>query len=313
MKTFSQLIEEMDWEPIHQKTISELIFDTPDFLVAKSAADNMWMPMSSGLFKRVMPDTVKATVFHVTGLEDQIDQLIKIQNSNKSISTFANMGAMRIRTGVEGGSGLVVEIEGNVLVSAREDIMSIPETSGRRMISFNWFRGPWGDRNVDKLEKQLIVLLKALIKKYAGAFGKPSKVTGDWEKWIDIRAAYVEDKVKNRSAGKVMQKIIKDYLDGIERIYKRNAKQVQKILTSYIGSRSTDDEWDEIVVDQFTIKKLYVIEDSNAITNYLPTGYKYEWGESVSNKYPSLDIEYINSMAMEQYITGYNREVTGRV
>ena len=116
MKTFSQLIEEMDWEPTHQKSMSELIFDTPDIGQTKSVADNMWMPMSSGLFKRVMPDMVKATVFHVTGLEEQIDQLIKIQNSNKSISTFANMNANRIRAGVEGGSGLVVEIEGGLRV-----------------------------------------------------------------------------------------------------------------------------------------------------------------------------------------------------
>ena len=69
--------------------MSELIFDTPDIGQTKSVADNMWMPMSSGLFKRVMPDMVKATVFHVTGLEEQIDQLIKIQNSNKSISEYA--------------------------------------------------------------------------------------------------------------------------------------------------------------------------------------------------------------------------------
>ena len=312
MKTFSKLYEEMDWEPTHQKSMSELIFDTPDIGQTKSVADNMWMPMSSGLFKRVMPDMVKARVFHVTGLEEQIDQLIKIQNSNKSISTFANMNANRIRAGVEGGSGLVVEIEGNVLASAREDIMSIPETSGRRMISFNWFRGSWGDRNVDQIEKQLIVLLKALIKKYAGAFGKPSKVAGDWEKWMAIRAAYVEDKVKNRSAGKVMQKIIKDYLDGIERIYKKNAKQVQKILTSYIGSRSTNDEWDEIVVDQFTIKKLYIIEDSNAIEFVLPSEYVEGWGERVSNKYPNLDIQFIGGNAMEQYIIGVTFAATGR-
>jgi hypothetical protein len=222
------------------------------------------------------------------------------------------MNANRIRAGVEGGSGLVVEIEGNVLASAREDIMSIPETSGRRMISFNWFRGSWGDRNVDQIEKQLIVLLKALIKKYAGAFGKPSKVVGDWEKWMAIRAAYVEDKDKNRSAGKVMQKIIKDYLDGIERIYKQNAKQVQKILTSDIGSRSTNDEWDEIVVDQFTIKKLYIIEDSNAIEFVLPSEYVEGWGERVSNKYPDLDIQFIGGNAMEQYIIGVTFAATGR-
>ena len=35
----------------------------------------------------------------------------------------------------------VVEVEGNVLAAAREDVMSIPELSGRRMVKFNFFRG----------------------------------------------------------------------------------------------------------------------------------------------------------------------------
>ena len=33
--------------------------------------------------------------------------------------------------------------------------MSIPELSGRRMMAFNFFRGPWGDKDVTKMQRGL--------------------------------------------------------------------------------------------------------------------------------------------------------------
>ena len=57
----------------------------------------------------------------------------------------------------------MVEVEGNVLAAAREDVMSIPELSGRRMMAFNFFRGPWGEKDVMKMQKGLERLLKTLV------------------------------------------------------------------------------------------------------------------------------------------------------
>ena len=95
----------------------------------------------------------------------------------------------------------MIEVEGNVLATAREDVMSIPELSGRRMISFNFFRGPWGEKDVTKMQKGLEKLLKTLVNKYYTTFGDdygnmvPSPRDDDFTKWRHIRAAYDQAKV----------------------------------------------------------------------------------------------------------------------
>ena len=279
----NKLNESADFAPIaHQTSLSKIIFSPAGYGTDASAtstirggpgsvANSMWLPLSGSIFKRVYPKQVRTTTFHVTNFR-YFDQLYAIQNSKRSISTFSNMDRKSIYQGIQSGSGLVVEVEGNVLAAAREDVMSIPELSGRRMMAFNFFRGPWGDKDVTKMQKGLEKLLKTLVNKYYTAFGDdygnmvPSPRDDDFKKWRHIRAAYDQAKSKrDRTAGRTMQKIVKEYMDGVEKVFMQNAKQVQDTLTRYIERKKTDEQWDEIVVDDFNIKKVYIIEDSDEL------------------------------------------------
>ena len=298
-----------DFAPVtHQMSLSELIFDSAGYGSDMSAtstvrggpgsvANNMWLPLSGSIFKRALPKEVRITVYHVTRMSN-FDQLYAIQNSNRSISAFANMDRGPIAGGVQGGSGLVVEVEGNVLVAAKEDIFSIPEKSGRRMMAFNWFRGPWGERDVVKIQKGLEKLLKSLVNKHGKSFdGKAPMGKGDWEKWEYMRVAYVKQKAwGDKSAGRVMQKIVKDYLDGVERVFRQNAKQVQAILTRYVENLKTDENWDEIVVDDFNIKKVWIITDSDELN----PGQADEFKSRIS--LTRLPVETIDSADMEAHV-----------
>ena len=283
-ESFQSKLDEVanaDFAPIaHQQSLSKIIFSPAGYGTDPSAtstirggpgsvANTMWLPISGSIFKRVYPKQVRTTTFHVTNFR-YFDQLYAIQNSRRSISTFANMDRKSIYQGIQSGSGLVVEVEGNVLAAAREDVMSIPELSGRRMMAFNFFRGPWGEKDVLKMQKGLEKLLKTLVNKYYTAFGDdygnmvPSPRDDDFTKWSHIRAAYDQAKSKrDRTAGRTMQKIVKEYMDGVEKVFMQNAKQVQDTLTRYIERKKTDESCDEIVVDDFNIKKVYIIEDSD--------------------------------------------------
>jgi hypothetical protein len=302
----------------HQMSLSELLFDSAghgsDTSTTStirggpgSVANNMWLPLSGSIFKRALPKEVRATVYHVTRMSN-FDQLYAIQNSRRSISTFANMDRGPIAGGVQGGSGLVVEVDGNVLAASREDLFTIPEKSGRRMMAFNWFRGPWGSDDVVKMAKGLERLLKTLVNKYGKSFdGDAPKGTGDWEKWQYMRGAYMQAKTKgDKSAGRVMQKIIKDYMDGVEKVFKQNAKQVQDTLTNYVKRRKTDDNWDEIVVDDFNIKKVWIIIDSDELNPGDAEAFK----EMISlTKTP---VETIDSQDMEALVRYEAQLATGR-
>jgi len=311
-ESFQHKLDEVaagDFAPVtHQMSLSELIFDSAGHGSDMSAtskvrggpgsvANNMWLPLSGSIFKRALPNEVMITVYLVTRMSN-FDQLYAIQNSRRSISTFANMDRGPIAGGVQGGSGLVVEVDGNVLAASREDLFTIPEKSGRRMMAFNWFRGPWGSNDVVKMAKGLEKLLKSLVNKYGKSFdGKAPMGKGDWEKWEYMRVAYVKQKAwGDKSAGRVMQKIVKDYLDGVERVFRQNAKQVQAILTRYVEKLKTDENWDEIVVDDFNIKKVWIITDSDELN----PGQADEFKSNIS--LTRLPVETIDSAYMEAHV-----------
>ena len=314
MKTFKELYEELDFVPTHSLSLSELIFtramggsDMSDTSTVRggpgSSANSMWLPLSGSMFRRIFPKEVRATVFHVTRMSN-FDQLYEIQNSRRSISAFTNMDRTPIVSGIQGGSGLVVEMDGNILAAAKQDLMSIPETSGRRMLGFNWFRGPWGSDDVATMQKALEILLKVLIKKYGKAFdGDEPKGKDDFAKWMYMHGTYKNSKVKN--VGKIMQSLIKDYLDGVEKVFKKNYKQVQDTLTRYMQRRKTDDNWDEIVTDDFEIKKVWIIDDSDEM---MPG----DAGKFKSNiSITKLPVEITNAQNMEKHVRDVANKATG--
>ena len=75
----------------------------------------------------------------------------------------------------------------------------------------------------------------------------------------------------------------------------QNAKQVQDTLTRYIERKKTDEQWDEIVVDDFNIKKVYVIEDSDE----LMPGQAEEFVNEIS--LTKLPVARVYSHNMEEY------------
>ena len=293
----------------NQAKLSELIFRGSHKFKDAKEVDNMYIPMSSAMFKRVFPKQVRVRTFHVTS-PDGFERLYDIQNSTKSISTFANMSSRNISGGIAEGSGVVAEIDGNALVSSSQDLFSVPIKDGRRLISYGWLRGTWGERNLTKMDKDMTVLLKALIKKYAPERAKKrtSPYFTDFEVWKSVRASYEwhknePDKKVQKAAGKKMQKIIKDYLDGVEKVLKKNATQVQHILTNYLKTRRTEDNWDEIIVDDFNVLKVFLIEDAEDTAIFKKDKFDPEKYKKMLEG-TKLPVEITDSIAMERYVLG---------
>ena len=118
----------------------------------------MFLPMSSAMFKRVFPKEVRVTFFHVTDV-DGFENLYDIQNTKKSISAFANMSTGDISSGIASGSGIVVEVEANALISS-DDLMSLPTRDGRRLISYRFFHDEFKKEKVKGMDKSMSVFLK---------------------------------------------------------------------------------------------------------------------------------------------------------
>ena len=104
MKKFKDFLnEDIAW----QQSLSSLLFDLP-----RSSMNDVIIPISPSIFKRVFPETIRSIVFHLTDM-DGLERLKKIQKTKKSISAFYNMNPDRIIHGRRMGRHIVRKRIGN--------------------------------------------------------------------------------------------------------------------------------------------------------------------------------------------------------
>ena len=207
--------------------------------------DQLMIPISSSMFKRIWPDTLRATVFHTTD-GDGVRNIAKLQGKKKQISAFFSMQSRYMDIGVatQGGVHSVLEMDADVLLSAKGDVMSHLDQQGRRWTSISDLKETSRWTKFAAVEKDLENMFDSLVKKYLkrGEFQENATV---WELW-----RMAERKVDK----KTMSLIIKDYMDGMEKVIKKNIDTFESAMLSYAKKRSTDLSWDEQIVNNFKVK-----------------------------------------------------------
>ena len=252
MKSFKGYLNEF----VIQST-SDYVFDT----MSNSISD-IKIPISGPMFKRIWPDTIRATVFHSTDTE-HLAGLKKLEGKKKSISAFFSMMSTQMEGGIATDGGVVVEMEADVLISAKDDIMSAVDKGGRRWVEMSWFENAQGRGNpagFDKVEKDLNTLIKDLVKKYVPSdhFANPH-LLAPLEVWSDMKRQL---KAGTPAGAKKISLVIKDYFDGVEKVIKKNKKVFETIFYGYAKSkRQTDNAWDEQIVNNIKIKKVHILSD----------------------------------------------------
>jgi len=257
MKSFKSYLTEFAVQ-----STSDYVFDTPS-----GHSGSLKIPISGPMFKRIWPDTLRSTVFHVTDLRG-LERLKKIEGGKKTISAFYSMMSRYMESGIATGGGIVVEMDADVMVSASSDIMSEVDKTGRRWVEMSWFAnaqrygtGP----EFGKVEKDLTTLIEKLVKKHLPSdhFAHPELIPA-FDVWGDMKRQLKGD-------GKKLRLVIKDYFDGVEKVLKKHKKTMENIFYGYAKSkRSTEDSWDEQIVNNIKIKKVHVIK---------PHPTKDVWGE----------------------------------
>ena len=235
MKSFKQHLKEF------------AVYSTSDYVFTLS--DHI--PMSGPMLKRIWPDTIRATVFHVLSAED-IYELKKLEGGKKTISAFFSMMSRYLESGIAGGGGVVAELEADILVSAKDDIMSKVDKNGRRWVALDWFANAQSYGTGPKfgmVEKEFSKLKENLVRKYVDR-----DQIGDW------REVWKEMKHYLKGDGKKLSLVIKNYFDGVEKILKKNKEVLGNIFYGYAKSkRMTDNAWDEQIVNNIKIKKLHYL------------------------------------------------------
>jgi len=258
MRTFKSYITEVAWK----ESLSSMLFDLP-----RAGISDVKIPISPAIFKRIFPKTVRSTVFHVTDV-DGIAKLKKVQGKKSSISAFYNMSTDMIDHGIQTEGGYVVELEGDVLVAAGDDLATQPDKSGRRWITFSTLMnnpddypaGLGGKTKLKGMQKDIEEMMKTMVIKYQEPDDR--RFLPDVNKsWIHLRRELEGD-------GKRLSLVIKDYFLYMESIMKKYSKKLAPLFTKYLKKRTLSvdpdsgdvPQWDELVVNNIKIKMIHVGE-----------------------------------------------------
>ena len=265
MKSFKRYIIEIGVDPFKMagkpawtESLSTMLFDLP-----RAGIKDIKIPLSPAIMRRIWPKPVRTTVFHLTDYSG-LGKLKKMQGGKRSISAFFNIDPQVIETGIKSEGGYVVEMDADVLVASQDDISSQPDKTGRRWITLSSLMnkptdpdpGLGGATKLKKMENDIDEMLIEIIMQYAD---DPKFMPNVNKSWIALGQEY-------RNENKILSQIIRDYLDGMEKVMKKHSKVLGSLLTAYTKKRIQEPDpdsgdkpmWDELVVNNFKIKKVHI-------------------------------------------------------
>ena len=248
MKSFKGYLKEA---PAWTESLSAMIFDLP-----RAGLVDVKIPLSPSIFKRIWPKSVRSRVFHLTN-DEGLRALKKMEGGKRSISAFYNITTSEISYGIQTEGGYVVEMDADVLAAAPDDIGTQPDKTGRRWLVLDTLTTTMGGASkLRGMEKDIEEMMMDIIMQYAD---DPKFMPDINKSWIALKKEY-------KNEGKILSKIIKDYIDGMEKVMKSYSKPLKSIFTDYAFNKELVPDpdsgdlalWDEIVVNNFKVKKVHV-------------------------------------------------------
>ena len=266
MKSFKQYIAEIGVDPFKiagkpawTESLSSLLFD-----IKTDGMKGIMIPLSPAIMKRIWPKPVRTTVFHLTDFTG-LGKLKKMQGGKRSISAFFNIDPIIIQSGIKSEGGYVIEMDADILIASQDDLSSQPDKTGRRWVSLSSLinkptdsdPGLGGGRSLKGMESDIGRLLVKILKKNGEDVDETDRDNIIGLLWSDLG---------NKTGGKALSLIIKDYIDGMEGVMKKHSKVLGNLLTAYTKKRFQEPDpdsgdkpmWDELVVNNFKIKKVHI-------------------------------------------------------
>jgi len=283
MITFKEYIAEEEEDevdkPAGTESLSTMLFD-----LHSKDIKTLKIPIHSAILKRVIPSTVRATVFHVTEYAG-MEKIIKMQGGKRSISAFTHnentvgdgQGTGGVFRGIAGDGGYVMELEADILLASPADLFSTPDRSGRRWVYWDSLITQMGGATkLRGMEKDLEKMLKGIIKEYNEEDSITTLVK------TDVAAAWMEfgkgdltqgGNLVGKRSGRWTRLIIKDYFDGMERVMKKYSTKLKDVFYGYLTGAALNPKrsknispsatWDELLVNNFKVIKVHVPEQES--------------------------------------------------
>ena len=223
-----------------------------------------FIPMFPKVMKQIMGDT-PITVFHNLDPDSIKNKLSKVVGSKKSISSYTTdtEGHLLSGGGVQTSGGVVLEVEGKVLVAGTEDLGSVPDEAGRRwlhpntfgkIVGWNNFSGGGGGIYFRKHLYNFDKKLEDILFKYKTSLLKaPTDSEEDNARFPDYTGKQKADLIKRWIDAS--NKFLLKHKDIIKKSFENNINnpRITKFMSKY--------GYNELLVYDIKIKDAYIVID----------------------------------------------------
>ena len=268
-----------------------------------------YIPMTPKVMKQIMGDT-PVTTFHNLNWFAIKNQLPKVIGKKKSISTYTTdtEGHLLKGGGVQTGGGVVLEVEGKVLVAGTEDLGSVPDESGRRWIApsvlgkilgMKQFEGGGGGiyyrKGLFKYDKKL----EDILWRYkTSLLIAPTDSKEDTDRFPPYTNKQKADMIKrwidasNKFLLKNKKKIKKSFMNNV------NNPKITKFMSSY--------GYNELLVYDVKVKDAYIVIDVLGDPN------DYDATEKVLKKIKKDLKPYVKGKIYQGFVDGVKKFIKQR-
>ena len=224
-----------------------------------------FIPMFPKVMKQIMGDT-PITVFHNLDQDSIKNKLSNVIGKKKSISTFSADTSNRLSLGggVQTDGGVVLEVEGKVLVAGTEDLGSVPDEAGRRwlhpntlgkILGLKQFDGGGGGINYRKTIYKYDKKLEDILFRYKTSLLKsPTDSAEDNARFPDY-------------TGKQKADLIKRYIDASNKFLLSNKDSIKKSFMNNVNNPKITTfmskyGYNELLVYDVKVKDAYIVIDA---------------------------------------------------
>ena len=247
--------------------LKDLLFETQ---IAHTQKSLQWVyhgyiAMTPKVIKQIMGD-VPITTFHNLNPDAVKKQLPKVLGTKKSISSYTadTEGNLAMGSGVQTSCGVVLEVEGKVLVAGTEDLGSVPDEAGRRWIASGTlgkivgmpqFKGEAGSFKFKKELFKIDKKLEDILYRYKTSLLVMPTDPPDVKKRFPL------------FTGKQKAELIKRWIDASNKFLLKNKKKIKKSFMDNVNNPKITTfmskyGYNELLVYDVKVKDAYIVIDA---------------------------------------------------
>lgn len=230
------------------------------------------VPITSKLSKLLGFEQKVKDIYHCTELHFLKD-LKQIEHTKNQISTFTK-GLSNLLHQISTRPDVMVVLNGTVVMPFDHDIFSHPDKQGRRWISTR------GHPKSEFLDEAINIKVIKKMLEMSGENLDPYEIIND-----DFRYKKIFESLDKKQK----KELIQMYFDRIHKIFSN--KIYSKILKEIISINKRDTQYNELIVNDFTIKGCYSLENGKYIFNH----------ESAKDDIEKYKIKYLGFLSRDDF------------